>query len=63
MNQCNHGEDALAAMQAIAAHTVGEMHLAGHLATPDAVIDHHGDRVAQPVWALYESALQRDSVA
>jgi uncharacterized protein (UPF0276 family) len=59
VNQCNHQEDALAALQAIAPHTVGELHLAGHLITPDAVIDHHGDRVALPVWNLFEIALQR----
>jgi uncharacterized protein (UPF0276 family) len=59
VNQCNHGEDALAAMAAIAPGMVGEMHLAGHLVTPQAVIDHHGDRVADPVWRLYEAALQR----
>jgi hypothetical protein len=38
---------------------VGEMHLGGHLVTPQAVIDHHGDQVAAPVWRLYEAALQR----
>lgn len=59
VNQCNHGEDALAAIAAIAPGTVGEFHLAGHLATPDAVIDHHGAQVAAPVWALYEAALRR----
>jgi uncharacterized protein (UPF0276 family) len=59
VNQCNHGEDALAAMLAIPPGVVGEMHLAGHLVTPQAVIDHHGDRVAEPVWRLYEAALQR----
>ena len=59
VNQCNHGEDALAALQAIAPGSVGEFHLAGHLVTPHAVIDHHGARVAEPVWALYEAALQR----
>lgn len=59
VNQCNHGEDALAALAAIAPGMVGEIHLAGHLATPQAVIDHHGDRVAAPVWRLYEAALQR----
>ncbi|MTW04175.1 DUF692 family protein [Duganella ginsengisoli] len=59
VNQCNHGEDALAALQAIAPGMVGEIHLAGHLVTPQAVIDHHGDTVAAPVWALYEAALQR----
>jgi uncharacterized protein (UPF0276 family) len=59
VNQCNHQEDALAALQAIPRHIVGEMHLAGHLVTPDAVIDHHGDRVADSVWRLYESAVRR----
>ncbi|RFP08570.1 MULTISPECIES: DUF692 family multinuclear iron-containing protein [unclassified Duganella] len=59
VNQCNHGEDALAALAAIRPGMVGEMHLAGHLVTPQAVIDHHGDTVAEPVWRLYEAALQR----
>ncbi|MHA4870189.1 MNIO family bufferin maturase [Duganella sp. PWIR1] len=59
VNQCNHGEDALAAIAAIQPGMVGEMHLAGHLVTPEAVIDHHGDRVAEPVWRLYEAALAR----
>jgi uncharacterized protein (UPF0276 family) len=59
VNQCNHGEDALAALAAIAPGSVGEIHLAGHLATPEAVIDHHGAAVAQPVWDLYRAALAR----
>ncbi len=59
VNQCNHGEDALAAIAAIAPGMVGEMHLAGHLVTPQAVIDHHGATVADPVWRLYEAALER----
>lgn len=59
VNQCNHGEDALAALAALAPGSVGECHLAGHLATPHAVIDHHGAPVAAPVWTLYEAALRR----
>ena len=64
VNQCNHGEDAVAAMATLSANlsspaAIGEFHLAGHLVTADAVIDHHGDRVAPPVWALYRAALQR----
>ena len=59
VNQCNHGEDALAAIAAIAPGSVGEIHLAGHLVTPDALIDHHGAAVAPPVWALYRAALAR----
>ncbi|WP_420213832.1 DUF692 family multinuclear iron-containing protein [Janthinobacterium fluminis] len=59
VNQCNHGEDALAALVTLAVGSVGEIHLAGHLVTPQAVIDHHGDTVAEPVWALYRAALRR----
>jgi uncharacterized protein (UPF0276 family) len=60
VNQCNHGEDALAAIATIAARApgaVGEVHLGGHLATPAAVIDHHGAATAAPVWELYRAAL------
>jgi uncharacterized protein (UPF0276 family) len=59
VNQCNHGEDALAALAALDPQTVGELHLGGHLVTAHAVIDHHGSRIAAPVWALYHAALQR----
>jgi uncharacterized protein (UPF0276 family) len=59
VNQCNHGEDALAALAALAPGSVGEIHLAGHLVTLEAVIDHHGAAVAQSVWDLYRAALAR----
>lgn len=59
VNQCNHGEDAHQALLDLPTHVVGEMHLAGHLITPDAVVDHHGDRVAGAVWDLYEQAVRR----
>ncbi len=59
VNQCNHGEDAMLAMQSIAPGSVGELHLGGHLLAPHAVIDHHGATVADPVWDLYAAALRR----
>jgi uncharacterized protein (UPF0276 family) len=59
VNQCNHGEDALTALQQISVGTVGEIHLGGHLVTPEAVIDTHGDVVADPVWQIYEAAIER----
>lgn len=59
VNQCNHGEDALAAIATIVPGSVGEMHLAGHLVTPAAVIDHHGAPVAPEVWELYKAAVAR----
>lgn len=63
VNQCNHGEDALAALAELAPGSVGEMHLAGHLVTPAAVIDHHGAQVAPQVWALYRAAVARFGAA
>jgi uncharacterized protein (UPF0276 family) len=59
VNQCNHGEDALAAMAALPLDAVGEIHLAGHRVTQAAVIDDHGSRVAPAVWSLYDAALRR----
>lgn len=59
VNQQNHGEDALAAIAALAPGSVGEIHLGGHLVTEHGLIDHHGDRVADAVWALYRAALAR----
>ncbi len=59
VNQHNHGEDALAAIAALPVGSVGEIHLAGHLATPLALVDHHGAAVAEPVWELYRAALSR----
>jgi len=59
VNQLNHGSDARAAMSAIAPESVAEIHLAGHFVAPHCVIDTHGDRVAEPVWVLYQAALER----
>ena len=38
---------------------VGEIHLAGHCAMEDIVIDDHGSRVAGDVWRLYRHAIRR----
>jgi uncharacterized protein (UPF0276 family) len=59
VNERNHGEDPHAAIAALPAGCVGEIHLGGHLVTDDGVIDHHGARVAPPVWDLYRAALAR----
>jgi len=59
VNQVNHGNDALAAMQALPRGCVKEIHLAGHFRGEHCLIDTHGDRVADPVWRLYEAALER----
>lgn len=62
VNQINHGEsglEALATLQQLPAGSIGEIHLAGHLVTEAVLIDHHGCRVAPPVWTLYEAARQQ----
>jgi uncharacterized protein (UPF0276 family) len=59
VNERNHGADAAAQIDAVAREHVGEIHLAGHLETELAVIDHHGAHVSDAVWALYERALRR----
>lgn len=59
VNQCNHREDALAAIDRVPADAVREIHLAGHLVTADSVVDHHGSRVSPDVWALYRYAIDR----
>lgn len=59
VNQVNHGTDALATMRAIPVGCVEEIHLAGHLVTEHCLIDHHGDRVTDAVWRLYDAALER----
>jgi uncharacterized protein len=46
-------------LDAIAPQAVDEMHLAGHVDCGDIVIDDHGSRVCDEVWALYRHALQR----
>lgn len=59
VNQCNHGEDAMAALECVPLAAVREIHLAGHLVTEDSVVDHHGCRVSSEVWALYFRAIRR----
>ncbi len=59
VNQVNHGTDALATMRAIPVGCVEEIHLAGHLVTEHCLIDHHGSRVTDAVWRLYDAALER----
>lgn len=57
VNQRNLGRDALAQIRALDA--IEEIHLAGHMQRGAMLIDHHGSRVAEPVWRLYEAAIAR----
>lgn len=55
--------DAGAYVDALPAHAIAEIHLAGHALDPDeddpVLIDNHGATVADPVWALYERLVAR----
>lgn len=59
----NLGFNAAAALDAIPAALIGEIHLAGHApdGEPDSplIIDTHGAPVADPVWALFEALIAR----
>jgi uncharacterized protein (UPF0276 family) len=60
----NHGRDALAYIDDLPLHAVGEIHLAGFARDQDAagallLIDHHGSPVDEAVWRLYEHVVAR----
>lgn len=49
----------IAWLDAINPAHVAEIHLAGHIDCGDIIIDDHGSRVKEPVWALYRHAIKR----
>jgi len=49
----------IAYLDALPAGCVGELHVAGYDASGDLVIDDHGSRVRDEVWALHAHALRR----
>jgi hypothetical protein len=53
--------DPIAYLEALPIEAIGEIHLAGHHVAEDVdiLIDDHGSRVVEPVWALYTAALRR----
>ncbi len=55
--------DAEAYLAALPSQAIGEIHLAGHAVNDSdgepILIDDHGSRVAEPVWALLRATLQR----
>ena len=55
----NHGFEPLDYLAHLPAKRVQQIHLAGHLNLGNLIIDSHGDTVSDPVWSLYEAALQR----
>jgi uncharacterized protein (UPF0276 family) len=63
VNELNAGRDPVAAacrwVDGIRLGSVGEIHLAGYNDSSDLVIDDHGSRVHNPVWAVYRHAVAR----
>lgn len=55
----NHGFNALEYLNKINPKRVQQFHLAGHSDYGDYVIDTHDQDVVEPVWQLYQQALQR----
>lgn len=59
VSSVNHGFDPLAYIDAVPAERVAQMHIAGHSRYERFIIDTHDHAVIDPVWALYERAVQR----
>jgi len=59
VNAVNFGFDPVSRLADLRPEAVGEMHLAGHTAVDDCLIDTHGARVCSEVWALYQEACRR----
>jgi uncharacterized protein (UPF0276 family) len=59
VNAVNFGFDPVARLAELSPASIGEIHLAGHDATGDCLIDTHGARVCAAVWTLFEAACRR----
>jgi uncharacterized protein (UPF0276 family) len=55
----NHGFDPVAYVDAMPAHRVGQIHLAGHTVQGSLLIDTHDQPVREEVWDLYAYATSR----
>ncbi len=59
VNAVNFDFDPHARLTELDGASIGQIHLAGHTAVDDCLIDTHGSIVCDPVWALYEVACRR----
>ena len=59
VNAVNFGFDPVARLADLAPESIGEIHLAGHTSVDGCLIDTHGSRVCDEVWALFEAACRR----
>ncbi len=55
----NHGFDPFEYLEAVPAHRVAQIHIAGHSRLEKYLLDTHDHPVLDPVWALYGRALER----
>ena len=55
----NHQFDPSVYLEAIPKDPVSEIHLAGYSESGDLLIDTHSKKVSDPVWDLYEQAVDR----
>jgi uncharacterized protein len=55
----NHGFDPMTYVEAISPDRVAQIHLAGHTEFKQYILDTHDHPVLDPVWKLYERAIQR----
>ena len=63
VNACNFGGDAFDALERLPMHAVREIHLAGHAVTEYGLIDTHGSKVCDEVWALLRDVRRRGVTA
>ena len=59
VNSCNQDFDPLAVLNQIPIDRVRQIHLAGYTDKGGYLLDTHGEAVHQPVWELYQAALNR----
>lgn len=63
VNSVNHQYDPVAFIRGIPGERIAYAHIAGHLRTPEGLlIDTHGERVTDPVWALLAEAYRMHGV-
>jgi uncharacterized protein len=59
VSAANHGFSASEYLSGLPADRVRQIHLAGHSQAAGYLLDDHGSPVAEPVWLLYEQAIDR----
>ncbi|MES1175855.1 MAG: DUF692 domain-containing protein [Myxococcales bacterium] len=59
VSAANHGFSALDYLRGVPADRVRQIHLAGHSQSAGYLLDDHGSPVAEPVWQMYERAIDR----